>query len=127
MSLNYFDGTNLQNIAGAKTIEVDDVPTANSENPVSSGGVYSALKTFPFEENTFSQGSLNNFPYGIAGYAPSNADIPTANDYGVCLTIKFSDGMGGSNWIYQTAYSTGGNIYKRRKIDAGTWTAWVEL
>ena len=66
--------------------------------------------------------NANDAPYGQSSYDPNTANIPSGgSSYGI---IQHYYAMG---WNIQIAYDTYGNVYKRRNINSGGWTAWVSI
>lgn len=59
---------------------------------------------------------------GFYQYGGITAHKPLAYGVVVCITTK---GAATDSFIFQTAFETNGNIYKRMNINNGGWSSWV--
>ena len=99
----------------------DTTPTSGSAKGVTSGGVFTAITKDNLSQKIFDAPivtDLNNCKYGSNGYNTSTANTPVANTYGVCYQYK------STSWIWQIAFDTNGNVYRRRNINSAGWTSW---
>lgn len=132
MSVNKYNSTtgNLERLDG---YTVDSTPTSGSGNPVSSGGVYSALagkadsgsiiKISYLNDN---QGDCNNFNIFtlVCGRGMANQPINDGSYYTI-LTLSTVNGAD-DNYKMQFGFSIYGGVYQRI-IFNGNWSAWRQL
>ena len=136
-----------QNYVQYRPIDIDDTPTSGSGNPVSSGGVYTALSTKITADDALST------IYGGGTRIPSGADIDSATYRVPGVYYVNSGGTGGdaptingipytgaggrlivtstgsASYIFQDYYprTVGANRNYRRFYNNGTWTDWFDF
>lgn len=99
--------------------------------PVNQGGTGSnnRLGASNLLFNSYTDGNITDFNsayLGIGHWGPSAANRPS-NEYGVCFSFAYNYPGDTSRWWFQLAFGTNGTNQIRRKINAGSWTAWATL
>ena len=67
---------------------------------------------------------------GSAAYGDTTANRPSS--FGVVMTVSNqinipAGGTDQSSWVFQQAFTTDGALMKRRRINAGDWSAWTPV
>ena len=107
--IEYSSGATYSN--GSTGKELQDLGSAISKNNISDT---------IFHDPTNVCSNLDNAVYGVDGYNPNSSNIPVAG-YGIVFTAQTN------SWKYQFAEDTNGNLFARRNINSGGWTAWESL
>ena len=82
-----------------------------------------------YAQTTSPVADLNGHFEGVAAYSSTTQNKPSQNEYGLC--VSFSNVPGDMDapgrWVTQIALPVSGYPVWRRKINQGSWTAWLAM
>lgn len=120
------------------TLTFDSTPTESSTNPVTSGGIYSAILRMAFGPGTLipaaadnqitltSYTSIGRYYIGATG-AQYVTDRPEALNYGFSLEVStIFDNSRLRQKIYYNSPNAVGTYYERYLVSSG-WTSWYKF